>query len=411
MIPRTLSASSLQVYELCPDRWVAEYMHRAPQPGGNAALTGTAVHGGLEDYVEAVYIKHEHDHLTKVQRKELLITFYQMSYMKTFGSADMETPEYKDGLALAMTWFARTDLSDRTVISVEEKETIQVPFNHPDGAAHTCEKCEGVTTLGPGQCQVPFNYIMDRLDQTGEDEYEVVDYKTIRVPLTPDDLETKIQARAYALAVQIKFPNAKKIKVTFDLLRHERVGLWFTRDDNIAFWRFLCTTLQDIVNTNEDDVSPVMNAECGYCVKKFTCPLIQSNITHGGIHSLSVDEKAVLTMKLKEQMKAQKLVVEALEEDLMLHAHTSQEVSWVTEDGSTEVEITAQRRREFPAHQAAAIMGPELFAQMGNLTLGNLDKIIKDESLDPAMREQLKSLIGWTTGGLGVKIKSKKTVF
>lgn len=411
MIPRTLSASSLQVYQLCPDRWVAEYMHRAPQPGGNAALTGTAVHGGLEKFVEAVYIKREHEGLTRPKLKELLITFYQMSYIETFNSADFETAEYKDGFALSMTWFARTDLSDRTVVSVEQKETINVPFNHPDGNGHTCENCAGVESLGPGQCQVPFNYIMDRLDCTGENEYEVVDYKTIRAPMTPDDLEVKLQARAYALAVQIKYPNAAKIKVTFDLLRHERIGLWFTRDDNIAFWRFLCTTLQNIVNTNEDDVEPIMNSECGYCVKKFTCPLIQKNIEHGGIHSLSIDEKAALVLKMKDQIKAQKLIVDSFEEDLMLHAHHTGETMWVSEDGELEVEITARRNREFPADQAAKIMGPELFAQMGNMTLGNLDKIIKDESLDADMRARLKNLIGFTTGGIGVKIKPKKTVF
>jgi hypothetical protein len=411
MIPRTLSASSLQVWELCPDRWTAEYHHRAPQEGGTAAMVGTSVHGGLERFVEAVYINREYDGLTRPKLKDLLIMFYQMSYVETFNSADYETPEYKDGFNLSMAWFQRTDLSGRTVLSVENKETIFVPYNHPEGVGHRCDICAGVETLVAGQCQVPFNYIMDRLDQTGENEYEVVDYKTIRAPLQPSELQTKLQARAYALAVQIKYPNAAKIKVTFDLLRHEQVGMWFTRDDNIAFWRFLCATLQAIVNTDEGDVKPNINAECGYCVKKFTCPLVLSNIDNGGKHALSLDEKAIMVLKLKEQLKAQKLIVEALEEDLMLHAYKSEQTEWTTEDGNTSVEITAQRRREFQPAQAAQIMGPELFSQMGNMTLGNLEKIIGDESLDPAMRAQLKSLIGYTTGSVGVRIKSKKAPF
>ena len=205
MIPRTLSASSLQVWTLCPDRWVAEYMNRAPSFSNSAADVGTAVHGGLEMFVKAFFVDKTHDPvaLGRVKQKELLITFYQMSYVQTFGTADMETPEYKDGFQLTMRWFERTDLAAKQMIgveSVELKETIKVPYNHPDGTVK----------------ELDFNYIMDRVDQLADTVWEVVDYKTIRVPLQPDDLEDKLQARAYALAIQIKHPEATHVKVTFD---------------------------------------------------------------------------------------------------------------------------------------------------------------------------------------------------
>lgn len=407
MIPKSISASSLQVLELCPDRWVAEYYHKGGQASGIAADTGTAVHGALEEFVDAVYIKKTHAGLDKAKRKELLLMYYQMSYCKTFNTTDMDTLHFTDGRDLCMKWFTRTELSDRTVLSVEQKESIPIPFNYPGDPGHTCEHC---LALPPGQCSVPFNYIMDRLDQTGEDEYEVVDYKTVRVPIQPDDLEAKIQARAYSLAVQIKFPNAKKIKVTFDLLRHEQVSLWFTRDDNIRFWRFLCSELQRIVDMREEDAKPVINPDCAWCIKRSTCKLVQSNINVGGIQSLSIDERVALTEKIKNIAKVHKYLLEELEESIMRHAAETEHLSWETEDGAYEVEITSQRRRQFDPTQAAAIMGPELFAQMGNMTLTNLEKIIKDESLDKEMRDQLSELIGYTTGGLGVKVKPKKKI-
>jgi uncharacterized protein (UPF0147 family) len=52
-------------------------------------------------------------------------------------------------------------------------------------------------------------------------------------------------------------------------------------------------------------------------------------------------------------------------------------------------------------------MGPELFAQMGNMTLGNLEKIIKDESIPKEVRDQLQSIITWDTGNLQLKVKPK----
>ena len=412
LIPKTLSASSLQVWSLCPDRWVSEYVERVPNIDNDAAAVGTTVHGALEMFVKAYFIDKTHNG-DRVQQKEMLITFYQMSYIQTFNTADFDTVEYKDGFALAMRWFQRTDLSTKPMIGVESaelKETIPVPYNHPDGTAHQpCENCDGAG-LPPGQCRVPFNYIMDRVDQISETEWEVVDYKSIRVPITPEDLERKVQARAYALAIQIKHPEATRIKVTFDLLRHETVSIFFNRDDNIAFWRYLCAETQEIVNRKREDAKPILNLECGYCVKKHLCPLLQSNIAGGGILGIGPDVAAERLRMLEARMKADRRMKDELEEIIMRHAADSDELSWTTADGALEVEVTSSRRRQFDAQRAAEIMGPELFATMGNMTLGNLETIIKDPSLPEDMRNQLKELIGWTNGNLAVKIKEKSTL-
>lgn len=410
MIPKTLSASSLQVASMCLDRWRAEYMNRAPGFGNAAADVGIAVHGGLEGFVKAVYIDKTHAHLDRVQQKELLISYYQMSYVQTFQTADMETETYKDGFNLTMRWFERTDLSNvMAVVSVEVKKKIEIPFNHPEGPAHTCEHCSAKQT--PGVCYIPFNYIMDRVDQIDETVWEVIDYKTIRVPIQPEDLQAKVQARAYALAAQIEHPEATKIKVTFDLLRHEKVSIWFTREDNANFWHYLCAETQRIVNTPEKDVKPTLNPECMYCVKKATCPLLTKNISNGGVHSVSIDEAVSLKAQLENQMKAQKYLIDELEEKIFKYAAQNDVLEWETEDGAHTVKLDMSRRRTFDAQLAAKIMGEDLFAQMGNMTLGNLEKVINDNSLDPEMRKELKALIGYKNGNLSLKIAPKKTVF
>lgn len=396
MIPKTLSASSLQVAALCLDRWCSEYIDRAPNLSNPAGDVGTTVHSALEQFVKAIYIDKTHIDLDKTKQKELLVTFYQMSYVQTFNTADFDTPEFNDGFDLCIAWFRRTHL-DRIfkIESCELKETIKIPYNHPDGTLH----------------EIDFNYIMDRVDQLSDTEWEVVDYKTIRVPIQPDDLDTKIQARAYALAIQIKHPECTKVKITFDLLRHEPVSMFFSRDDNIAFWRFLCNETQRIVDTPRESVQPTLNPECGYCVKKYTCPLLQKNINAGGYHNLDIHEKAKLAANLQVQVKANTRIIDELEEALMRHAAETDSLEWETDDGSTTVEIgMTAGRRGFDARQAAEIMGPELFATMGNMTLGNLEKIIKDESLDPEMRASLKTLISKGNGNLKVFIKPKKKV-
>lgn len=407
MIPKSLSATSLHVASMCMDRWNAEYMQRARGMGNSAADTGSAVHGGFEKYVEAVYINKTHK-----PNFELLNTFYQMSYVQVFGTTDMDTAEFKDGYELIKKWYARTDLSGRQVVSVERRKQTPIPYNHPDGAVHSCDICAPhKSKYAPGTCFIPFTYIIDRLDLLDEGMYEVVDYKSQRIPFSPEEFEGKIQVRAYALMVQIEHPDAQRVKVTLDFLRHEPVSVWFTREDNIQFWKWLTTETQRIVDTKPIEIKPTLNPECMYCVKKVTCKLIQSNIAVGGIHSLDPDEKVDLKFQLENQKKAIGYILQELDDSLLRLAAESETLDWDTTDGKYTASVTVGRRRAFDSNAAAQIMGPELFAQMGSMTLGNLEKIIKDTSVPKEVRDQLSQLIYKTNGNPGLKIKPKQKGF
>lgn len=386
MIPKSLSATSLQVANLCMARWEAEYMDPRVKGFENvAAGIGTAVHGALEKFVKAVYLDKTHE-----WSWNLLEQFYQISYIETFRSADYETVEYKDGFDLVKRWFKRTDLTDVTVESCEVKEFIEVPYIDPT----TGEKSS-----------VPFNYIMDRVDQTAETEWRVVDYKSVRVPIQPEDLGVKVQARAYALAVQIKHPEATKIRVVFDLLRHDPVGIVVTKEENIAFWKYLKTSLQNLVDTKPDDIRPTLNPECMYCPIKATCDAMQSNRKGGGIFSLTVDQLALKQVEVEAQIKAQKYILAEIEELLLKEAHERKELEWDTEDGTHRIEIKMSRRRQIDASEVQEIIGPELFGKLGNITLGVVDDLVKDPNLSDEQHEALKKLIYYKNGDPKPKVK------
>lgn len=350
-----------------------------------AAGIGTAVHGALEKFVKAVYLDKTHE-----WSWNLLEQFYQISYIETFRSADYETVEYKDGFDLVKRWFKRTDLTDVTVESCEVKEFIEVPYIDPT----TGEKSS-----------VPFNYIMDRVDQTAETEWRVVDYKSVRVPIQPEDLGVKVQARAYALAVQIKHPEATKIRVVFDLLRHDPVGIVVTKEENIAFWKYLKTSLQNLVDTKPDDIRPTLNPECMYCPIKATCDAMQSNRKGGGIFSLTVDQLALKQVEVEAQIKAQKYILAEIEELLLKEAHERKELEWDTEDGTHRIEIKMSRRRQIDASEVQEIIGPELFGKLGNITLGVVDDLVKDPNLSDEQHEALKKLIYYKNGDPKPKVK------
>lgn len=384
MIPRTISATSLQVANLCMARWEAEYLDRTPGFSGVAANIGTAVHGGLEKFVKLCYIDKTHD-----PSEPLLIDLYNIAYVETFQSADLGTPEYRDGLALTRKWYKRTEITSE-VLSVEVKETIPVPYTDP-----------ATGNIG----EVPLNYVIDRLDKIGEHEYEVVDYKTVRVPINPEDLHQKIQARIYALAVQIKFPDAKKIKVTFDLLRHERVSTYVTRDDNVKTWHWLKAELDRIVKT-ETNPRPTLNMECGYCVMKASCPVLIKNIDGRGIHSLPLEQVAQLKADLDAQTKAQELLASELDDLLLRHAVEVDSLEY--EVGDLTVEVKAQRRRYVDPPTVAEIIGQQLFSQLGKINIGSIETLLNGDELNPEQKQALKDHISYQLGEPHAKVKPKK---
>lgn len=71
---------------------------------------------------------------------------------------------------------------------------------------------------------------IDRIDKVGPGEYHVVDYKTNKNP----KYLKNFQLLLYALVIKEKFPDAKKIKGSYVLLKHECKSLsWDFTDKDI----------------------------------------------------------------------------------------------------------------------------------------------------------------------------------
>jgi hypothetical protein len=123
MIPKSFSASALQVAQTCMARYKAENVDRAARPANAAADLGTAVHAALEWYVKAVYIDK-----TKPASLQALLMLYRMQFMVIFDTVDPEAHDwYAEGADMLKVWFARTDFSNRRVISCEIKTNFEIP--------------------------------------------------------------------------------------------------------------------------------------------------------------------------------------------------------------------------------------------------------------------------------------------
>jgi len=387
MIPRTLSASSLNTAELCLARWKAENLQRGASLSNKAADTGTAVHGGLEYFVDwCVLQEHMEDwNLAKLR------SFYEVSYMETFRSGDFDAPTFEDGWKLTQVWFKRTDLSNRRVISVEEK--LHFPLK---------------TSIG----EIPITYIRDRFDELSPPDengnggkYEVVDYKTIRFAPKNSELKGKIQPRIYALATQIEYPKAEQIWVTFDCLRHDPIGsVMFTRADNVRTYRALQKAAERIIAWPEDQDPPeTLNSECQYCIRKLFCKTMQSNQLSQGIMAVTPDAAIQKIALVNHQLKALERVQEELSAIIVRHAEERDLTEWVQPDGS-KVKLAVKGYRGIDSRMAMNVLGAEVAQKYGKIGMAEYDALMAGDEITADQKTKLKGLMVKNYSDPSVKI-------
>lgn len=386
MKPSSLSATALQVAELCPARYKVEHIDRIKGQGGFAANLGSTVHLALEMYVTAVYINEQNK-----PSLDLLKDHYRLAYMHIFQTGDPSGEVYDDGLDMIEKWFEKNSFSDvLQVVSCELKETFTVK-----------------TSIG----EIPFNYIWDRLDQIGQTEYRVIDYKSSRWNIRPEDLKKKIQARVYGLACQIKFPEATKIWVRFDMLRYEPVGIVFTREENIATWKFIKEAAERIIETPDDDAPERLNAECRFCVRKQSCDALQRNISVGGSFGVAsakeaIDKRAALGF----QLNAINAAIAELDDIILTEAKEKDVLEFESE--LHRASVTASKTRAADPERVQLAVGEDIFQKYGGvkITMAAIDKILKDKSIPDDVKRQLRSLIYMKFGEPKVNIESKNLI-
>jgi hypothetical protein len=385
MIPKSLSASAIQNFS-CPARYWAENIERTPAPDNSAAGLGTVCHSALEDYVTGsglqAYLVGDED-----RAWGSLVDYFTKHYDEDFP----ERTRYDEGLDMMRTWFDRQDWENRTVESTEVKESI------------TFE-----TSVGP----IPFNYIMDRVDRIdngdGTFDIEVVDYKSVALPIQPAELANKVQARCYSMAARMRYPEARRIWVTFDLLRHDAVSTQFTVDQDRATWSYIRSMFERIIAEPEPGRER-LNDTCRWCVRRHACATLTEHAAGGGVLGITdPNEAAERRSKIAMAQAALNTMADELDAVVLAHAEQNELLGWETDDSL--IEITASRKRSIDTAMAARVVGPELVAKYGNLTMAAFDKLMKTNELNPDDKEKLRGLVRRKAGKPSVKVTPKNPI-
>lgn len=378
MIPKSLSASAAQTYEACSAMYKAHYIDRVPDLSGDAAGLGTVCHNTLERWVT------ESHYITK-GTLDYLVDIYKEEYNKIFSKADHRA----DGLAMIKRWFEKQTWTDREVLSCELKETFDLNVK--------------------GYGVIPITYIWDRCDQLPGDVIEVIDYKTVRAPIQPDDLKERIQPRIYALSAYLKYPNAKEIWVTYDLLRYEEVGVKFTPDECRETYKYLLRLARRILA--DDGATERLNPDCRYCVRASKCETLLKHQEAGGALAITDIDMAIdRRAELDYAKKAIQKQIDDLDAFLMEKVRDPEEGFMERKTASTIFKVGGKKYRKVESERLARIIDPSVYAKFAKISVTDFDKMVSSGLLSPEEEALARQCTRMTAGRPTITTKPRTEV-
>ena len=235
-----LSYSRLSRFETCPLSYRLHYIEKQQAEPGLPLRFGKTIHAVLERLIKEVVDDERTDTLPEERAIEL--------YREAWGAEQLTGMDvFAEGLAILRRFIAEQGVVDHRDVLAVEKE-----FRLPVG---------------------PFEVLgfIDRVDWIDDETVEVIDYKTNRQLFTRDEVDTSLQMSLYEVAVRRLWPWAKKVKLTFWMLRHGVRQVTTRTEEQLADALAYVETLGR--QTETATAYPArLNTNCSYCDHRKQCP-------------------------------------------------------------------------------------------------------------------------------------------
>ena len=235
-----LSYSRLSRFETCPLSYRLHYIEKKQAEPGLPLRFGKTIHAVLERLIKEVV----DDERTGTLSEERAIELFR----EAWGAEQLTGMDvFAEGLAILRRFIAEQGVVDHRDVLAIEKE-----FRLPVG---------------------PFEVLgfIDRVDWIDDETVEVIDYKTNHQLFTRDEVDTSLQMSLYEVAVRRLWPWAKKVKLTFWMLRHGARQQTTRTEEQLADALAYVETLGR--QTETATAYPArLNTNCSYCDHRKQCP-------------------------------------------------------------------------------------------------------------------------------------------
>ena len=352
-VNKHLSYSRLSRFETCPLSFKLHYIDKRTAEPGVPLKFGKLIHAVLETLVR----EHMQDERTGPLSEERAVEVYRAGWAGE-GLAGLEV--FEEGLDILRSFIRdQAELDHRDVLAIEKE------FRLPVGR---------FTVLG----------FIDRVDCVDDETVEVIDYKTNRLLFTRDEVDHSLQMSLYHLAAQRLWPWAKKVRLTFHMLRHGvRIRTERTTEQLEAAVGYV-ETLGAM--TEKATAYPArLNSNCVWCDHKQHCPAYADALK--GKRDVICEDTADLEQVAREREEVAHLAKvlyarkKALEDVLKTHLEDRDEL--VLAGVRYRMFNTAQLSYPFDATlgiltTATGLPRDELVARLAAIDKKSLDALIKE---------------------------------
>ena len=241
-LQETYSYSHLHRFISCPKSYQLHYVEWLEPESSDASHFGRLLHRTCERAM------HEHvcDRRTGAIEPGRITAAFRSAWQEN----ELSDPaRFEEGLEIAKAWAARQGWVDW-----EQIIGIEMPFS-----------------LHLGDYRIMGKF--DRVDSTGR-VLRVRDYKSCRIPMSREEVESSLQLAIYDLAAHVCWPRADRVELEFDLLRHGTViRTARTEAQREATRAFVLATIAKIEATYYTEDFPARpGLQCTSCDQRSHCP-------------------------------------------------------------------------------------------------------------------------------------------
>jgi len=365
-VNKHLSYSRLSRFEQCPASFKHHYVEKRTAEPGVPLKFGKLLHAVLEVLVREHMVNERSGPLSEDRAIEL--------YREGWGKAGLTGMEvFQEGLDIIGDFVRdQGELDHRNVLAIEKE------FRHQIGR---------FTVLG---------YI-DRIDWVDDETIEVIDYKTNRMLFTRDEVDHSLQMSLYELAVRQLWPWAKKVKLTFHMLRHGvRMRTERTSEQLDAARSYVETV--GAMTENATEFPARINNNCIYCDHKQHCPTYADALK--GKRDLVCEDTNDLEAVAREREEVSQLakILYARKKELesVLKGHLQDHDELVI--AGVRYKMFNTTRLDYPFEPTLRVLEgntdlsrDELVSQVAAIDKKAVDRLVKDSSKDRARVRMLKT--------------------
>ncbi len=245
-----LSYSQMNGFSICPKQYRYRYILNLPSPPSAAQVLGTAVHQSLKDFYQGVKTR-----VMEGKEEELLEALKKTWQSVGFDNKDHEKDTYKKAEGM-LSAFYKKDFSEEKMSKVL---VLEQPFS---------------IRLSP---DLRIGGVIDRVDDIGNREVEIIDYKTGGKVPSQNDMDKNEQLTMYALAASDESNRSwwsrptDKMKLSLWFLdSKEKVSTTRTAEEVLEMRKKITETAEEMSNS-DFKAKPGRPFPCDFCAYKLIC--------------------------------------------------------------------------------------------------------------------------------------------